>query len=119
MINPVRPLVLLVLSLALWLAPSFLCAETPVVSAAHWWSAAVDRALADAGTNRAEIVKALNGVAEAQREGLQFLIEHMPARDLTTLSAAYLKENLALAHEAFNKAPWRDRVPKEIFFTEA
>jgi pimeloyl-ACP methyl ester carboxylesterase len=60
----------------------------------------------------------LNEVPEAQREGLQFLVEQMPARDLTTLSAAYLKENLSLAFEAFNKAPWRDRVPKEIFFND-
>jgi pimeloyl-ACP methyl ester carboxylesterase len=102
----------------LWLAPSLLCAETPVLSGAHWWSAAVDRALADAGTNRAEIAKALNEVPEAQREGLQFLVEQMPARDLTTLSSSYLKENLSLAYEAFNKTPWRDRVPKGIFFND-
>ncbi len=78
----------------------------------------MDRALADAGTNRAEIVRALDEVPEAQREGLQFLVEQMPARDLTTLSASYLKENVSLAYAAFNKAPWRDRVPKEIFFND-
>jgi pimeloyl-ACP methyl ester carboxylesterase len=117
-ISPVKLPALLAVSLALGLAPSLLCAEVPVVSVAHWWSAAVDRALSDADTNRTEIVKALNEVPEAQREGLGFLVEHMPARDLTTLSAAYLKENLSLAFEAFNKAPWRDRVPKEIFFND-
>jgi pimeloyl-ACP methyl ester carboxylesterase len=88
------------------------------VTAAQWLSVAVDRALTEAGTNRAEIVRALNDAPEAQREGLRFLVEHMPARDLSILSAAYLKENLSLAYEAFNKAPWHDRVPKEIFFND-
>lgn len=118
MIAPVRPPLLLAVSLALWLAPSLLGAGTAVTSSAHWWPATVDRALTDAGTNRAEIVKALNESPEAQREGLQFLVEHMPARDLSTLSAAYLKENLSLAYEAFDKASWRDRVPKQIFLND-
>ncbi len=70
------------------------------------------RALNDAGTNRTEILKALNDAPEAQRDGIQFLVENMPERDLTTLSAAYLKEDLSLAYEPFNKAPWRGRVSK-------
>lgn len=113
-----RPILPLALSLAVWLGTSLLGAETPAASAAYGWSAAAERALAEAGTNRVEMVKALNEVPEAQREGMQFLIEHMPAPDLATLSAAYLKENLSLAYEAFAKAPWRDRVPKEIFFND-
>ena len=113
-----RPILCLVLSLALWLGISLHGAETSAAAAAAWWSAAAERAFTEAGTNRAEIVKALDEVPKAQREGMQFLIEHMPARDLTTLSSSYLKENLSLAYEAFQKAPWRDRVPKEIFFND-
>src|SRR5258706_14929835 len=52
------------------------------------------------------------------RPGLRFLVEHMPVRDLRTLSAAYLKENLSIAYEAFNKVPWRDRVPQNVFFND-
>jgi Transglutaminase-like superfamily len=118
MTAPFIPILHLAAWLFLWLVPLRLCAETPVTAGAHWWSAGAERALTVASTNRAEIVQALNEVPEAQREGMQFLIEHMPVPDLTTLSAAFLKENLALAYEAFAKAPWRERVPKEIFFND-
>jgi transglutaminase-like putative cysteine protease/pimeloyl-ACP methyl ester carboxylesterase len=108
----------LVLSGALAMTPQPARAETPARPSAHWWPAAVERALVDADTNRAEIVQALNDVPEAQREALQFLVEQMPARDLRSLTAAYLKENVSLAWDAFQRAPWRDRVPKEIFFND-
>ncbi len=49
---------------------------------------------------------------------MRFLVENMPTRDLQALSADYLLENVAVAYEAFGKAPWRDRVPKEIFFND-
>ena len=78
----------------------------------------VDAALAEAGTNRTEIIKALGNAPENQREGMRFLIENMPVRDLQSLSATYLLENLSLAYEAFSKAPWRERIPKEIFLND-
>ena len=42
----------------------------------------------------------------------------MPGRDLQSLSADYLLANVSLAYESFDKAPWRDRVPKEVFFND-
>ena len=53
-----------------------------------------------------------------QQEGLKFLLENMPERDLKTLAPAQLIENIALAYEGFAKAPWRDRVPHAIFLNE-
>jgi transglutaminase-like putative cysteine protease len=49
---------------------------------------------------------------------MRFLVENMPEVDLTTLSAAYLLENVALAYEAYDRAPWKPRVPKRIFLNE-
>jgi hypothetical protein len=78
----------------------------------------VEHAMAEAGTNRAEIARALNEAPEDQRAGMRFLVENMPLRDLQSLSAQYLLENLSLAYEAFSKAPWHERIPTEIFLND-
>jgi pimeloyl-ACP methyl ester carboxylesterase len=83
-----------------------------------WWSNAAEQALKQAGTNQAELIKALRDVPAAQREGMQFLVENMPPRDLESLSAAYLLENVAVSYEALAKAPWREQLSKEIFLND-
>ncbi|HWW03096.1 MAG TPA: transglutaminase domain-containing protein [Candidatus Acidoferrum sp.] len=84
----------------------------------HWWSEAVEGRLAEAGTNRVEMVKALTAVSSERREGMAFLLENMPATDLKSLTAAFLVENLNLAYEAWEKSPWHGSVTKEMFFND-
>ncbi len=84
----------------------------------HWWSAAAQQAVDNSGTNRAQINQALEQTPPKEREGMQFLIENMPVADLQKVQAQFLLDNVALAYERFEKAPWHDRVPKEIFFNE-
>ncbi|MEJ0090466.1 MAG: transglutaminase domain-containing protein [Limisphaerales bacterium] len=83
-----------------------------------WWNDATEQALAQAGTNRAEILMALDQTPVAQRAEIQFLIENAPPSDLQTLSSQFLLENLTLADEAFAAAPWRDQLPPDIFLNE-
>lgn len=83
-----------------------------------WWGADVEAALEKAGTNRVEMVRALEEAPENQREGMVFLLANMPARDLEKLSADYLLRNTALAYEALETAPWGGSIPKEIFLNE-
>ncbi|MCA9070462.1 MAG: hypothetical protein KDA84_16130, partial [Planctomycetaceae bacterium] len=71
--------------------------------------------LNQAGQNRGEIEQALTRIAPEQLEGLEFLVENMPERDLTTLSADFLLENTRLAYQAWRQDPWAKRVPKTIF----
>jgi hypothetical protein len=78
----------------------------------------LDAALARAGDNRAELESALARVPRKQRESLEFLIAHAPEQDLRRLSAGFLLENVAEAHAAWSEAPWRRRVPREIFLNE-
>lgn len=87
-------------------------------AATGWWSAAAEQALSNAGTNREQLVLALEQVSEAQREGMQFLVENMPRRDLESLSSAYLLENVSLAYKAFDEAPWSKSIPREIFLND-
>ena len=75
-------------------------------------------ALARAADNREQIETALRQVPQAQREGMDFLVRHMPDRDLRQLTAEYLLENVAYAYRAWNEAPWQERLTKEIFLNE-
>jgi hypothetical protein len=71
--------------------------------------------LAAAGKNPSQIEKALAKVPPSQREGMEFLVENMPQRDLDSLSSDYLLENTRLAYQSWREDPWAKRVPKAIF----
>ena len=83
-----------------------------------WWSSPVNSALVQAGTNRGELTQALEKTPTAQREAMEFLLTNMPPRDLQDLRADFLLENVALATETFQAAPWKSSVPTEIFLNE-
>ena len=114
--------VVAVVTLLLWL-PNIVGAvpKKPLPGAATGTSdlpLAVAQALARAGANRAQLRDALRRVPPAQRPGLEFLIANMPDTDLTTLSAHFLLENLAVAYEAQKGAAWRDALPDDVFLND-
>lgn len=78
----------------------------------------VESALTRAGDNAGQLVKALDQVPDSQKEGMQFLIAYMPDRDLKSLSADFLLNNVKYAYRAWDESPWKDRVPKELFFND-
>jgi predicted esterase len=108
-----RPVGLLLSALLLAAAPAGRAQDK-----AAWWSAEVERALARAGDNRAELVKALRDTPADQRKGMAFLIAHMPDRDLKILRAAFLLENVSLAYKARAEVPWGSRIPEDIFLND-
>ena len=77
---------------------------------------ALEEALARAGGNRAELEAALTGVTETERPGMEFLIQHLPVGDLTSLSEEFLVEHVRYAYKAWGAAPWKDAIPEEYFF---
>jgi len=84
----------------------------------RWWSDVAESSLAQSGSNRQELEKSLSQVPVNQREGLQFLLENMPQRDLQTLTADFLLNNTALAYKAFQEAPWAKSVPDDLFLND-
>ncbi len=78
----------------------------------------VEAALGRAGDNAAELRLALEKADSAQADGLRFLIAHMPERDLTSLSADYLLENLAWAYKARAEVPWGANLDDALFFND-
>jgi predicted esterase len=108
---------LFILALAGSLAAAVGVDDSPQ-SSSRWWPDTVQQALNEAGTNQLQLTQALERTPPGQREGMQFLVENMPAADRQTLPAPFLLENVALAYERFEQAAWHDRVPKEIFLNE-
>lgn len=87
---------------------------TPALAAD--FPADVEKALAKAKGNRAELEAALAGVPKDERKGMEFLIANMPDRDLTALKADFLKKNHELAYKVRRDMPWGKTVPEEVFF---
>ncbi|MDF1799049.1 MAG: transglutaminase domain-containing protein [Planctomycetota bacterium] len=75
----------------------------------------LEAALSRAGDNRAELEAGLARLAGERRASLEFLIRHMPAGDLTSLSADFLVEHVVVAHEAWDAAPWSASMPYDVF----
>ncbi len=84
----------------------------------RWWSGKVEEALGRAGGNRGELLRFLGKVSDAQRPAASFLLENMPQRDLESLEADYLRENLRLAFEARAAAAWGKKLPEDVFFND-
>lgn len=80
--------------------------------------AALDAALRRAGSNRPALEQALRDAPRSQRAGLAFLIRHMPDRDLRTLDGATLLEEVDLAYDAWESAPWRSAIGEDLFFND-
>ena len=78
----------------------------------------LDSALQKAGDNAPELEKALSESIKEQKEGMAFLISYMPKRDLTTLTANFLLENVDYAYKAREKYSWCTNLPDSIFFNE-
>jgi ketosteroid isomerase-like protein len=76
----------------------------------------VQSALDRAGENRGQIARALLDTPAEQQAGMQFLVVNMPDRDLQSLSAEFLLENVRVAYQAWNESPWKADVPVEVFF---
>jgi hypothetical protein len=78
----------------------------------------VESALGRAGKNASELRKAIDKAPDEQKEGVRFLVAYMPKRDLTSLSADFLLNNVRGAYKAWNKAPWKERISKEMFLND-
>ena len=78
----------------------------------------LDTSFARAGENATELQTALAEAPDDQKEGMAFLISYMPERDLSTLDATFLLENVEYAYKAREKYSWCAALPDSIFFNE-
>lgn len=78
----------------------------------------IARSLKQAGSNRAELIKALRHAPAEQTKGMQFLIAYMPEHDCKLLKAEFLLSNVAWAYKARNTYSWAKKVPEDIFLND-
>lgn len=78
----------------------------------------LDQAFSKAGDNATELKTALASCDPVMKEGMAFLISYMPDRDLQSLSAAFLLENVTYAYKARTEFPWASAVPDSIFMND-
>ena len=100
--------------LPLVFSAGLLLAAEPSTKSAAEWTATLERA----GKNRPRIEQAINDAPDEQKEGIRFLVLNMPDNDLKSLSAEFLRENTALAYQAWNESPWKKKITKEMFLNE-
>ena len=68
---------------------------------------------------RPEALKQLFKESDKQhREALEYLITYMPKADRDTMSLSLLKENVEYALIAYERYPWTQALPKEVFYTD-
>ena len=108
-----------------WLAALFVAFHgvaplkaAPDAAATRPWPGTLEAALDQAGTNRQALLQALDSAPARQRDGLVFLLTNMPPRDLRTLSASFLLENLSLSYQAMDEAPWAGSIPADRFLND-
>lgn len=53
-----------------------------------------------------------------RRAGLDFLLEHMPARDRDSIDVDLVVENVELAYDAWEAAPWSGAIDEAIFLND-
>lgn len=72
-------------------------------------------ALLKSGENKSQILSAIENCKDENKEGLQFLLENMPERDLKNLNEKFLLENLEYSYKVLDSVKWGKRIPKDIF----
>tara|TARA_Y100001968_G_scaffold209803_1_gene192912 strand:- start:321 stop:2450 length:2130 start_codon:yes stop_codon:yes gene_type:complete len=49
---------------------------------------------------------------------MEFLVKYMPKRDLTSLQADFLLQNVKLAYQAWEESAWHNQIPKDVFLND-
>ena len=83
-----------------------------------WWGSDVDAALERAGARALAWQSALDEVPKAQRPGMQFLLAHMPERDLEALDIRTLLDEVALCYEVRSQVPWGASLPEAVWLND-
>ncbi|MCK4999874.1 MAG: transglutaminase domain-containing protein, partial [Anaerohalosphaera sp.] len=78
----------------------------------------IAEALSKAKPNVSQLIDAIKKAPPAHTEAVCFLIANMPDRDLTSLTADYILENVKWAYKAKQTVPWAGSIPQDIFLND-
>jgi hypothetical protein len=78
----------------------------------------LDSAFVKAGENASELEKVLHSVNRKQKEAAAFLIAYMPEKDLQSLSAEFIIDQIDGAFKAREEFAWCRSLPDSVFLNE-
>ena len=84
----------------------------------EWWPKTINQQLDHASSNATQLRDALLNAPPEHRDALVFVVANLPRRDLKSVTAKRLLDNIRLAYEARNTVPWGKKIPQEIFFND-
>ena len=94
------------------------CAGSKYAGVPKEYHELINKTMIAAGDNAKELKKALKETPADEKEGMAFLISYMPERDAKSLTADFLKENVAYAYKARNEFAWAKEVPNDVFLND-
>ena len=78
----------------------------------------LDSAFSRAGDRACDLRRLLAETPASRREGMAYLLAHMPQGDLDTLDLEILRENVEYAYLARERFPWAGTLPDSVFLNE-
>lgn len=96
----------------------FLCSCSQYPGVPEIYHPLLDNAFIKAGENADNLKKVLSNAPAQQKEGVAFLIAYMPERDLKSLSADILSENVEYAYKAKEQFSWAQTIPDSVFLND-
>ncbi|MBK9568322.1 MAG: transglutaminase domain-containing protein [Saprospiraceae bacterium] len=71
-----------------------------------------------AGSNAENIKNVIQNVPKNQKPGALFLLNHMPEKDITTLTSEFISDQLNWAYVARDEFSWCRTLPDSVFYNE-
>lgn len=81
----------------------------------HSFSDELQKRLDAAGDNKSQLLAAYDRLEDEHLEGFEYLVVNMPDRDLKSLKADLLVNNIKFAYKVMKEVPWAKEIPHEIF----
>ncbi len=78
----------------------------------------LDSALVKAGDNSTELMKAIDNSSKQEKEAVAFLLAYMPEKDLKTLDADFILDQVKGAVKVREEYSWCRELPDSIFLNE-
>ena len=78
----------------------------------------LDSAFSRTGDRACDLRRLLAETPASRREGMAYLLAHMPQGDLDTLDLEILRENVEYAYLARERFPWAGALPDSVFLNE-
>lgn len=97
---------------------AFISCHTSQITNAKTDKVVLEKIYIKAGSNAENIKKVIQNVPKIQKPGALFLLRHMPAKDLNTLTSEFISDRLNWAYMARDQFSWCRALPDSIFYNE-